>query len=86
MEEPDRQKLVEFARRRASFEAERSVLARIEHPHIVKMHECFEENGYLYIVLELCRGGELYERIAQKVMAQGGKGFEEGVPQTMKQI
>jgi serine/threonine protein kinase/Ca2+-binding EF-hand superfamily protein len=76
-EEPDKQKMVEFARRRASFEAERAVLAQIEHPHIVKMHECFEEKGYLYIVLELCRGGELYERIAQKVMAQGGKGFEE---------
>jgi serine/threonine protein kinase len=76
-EEPDRQKLVEFARRRASFEAERSILAQVEHPHIVKMHECFEEKGYLYIVLELCRGGELYERIAQKVMTQGGKGFEE---------
>mmetsp|Transcript_66830 Transcript_66830/g.105719 ORF Transcript_66830/g.105719 Transcript_66830/m.105719 type:complete len:657 (-) Transcript_66830:87-2057(-) len=75
----DRQKLSEFARRRASFEAERSVLAQIEHPHIVKMHECFEEKGCLYIVLELCRGGELYERIAQKVMAQGGKGFEENV-------
>jgi serine/threonine protein kinase/Ca2+-binding EF-hand superfamily protein len=78
-EEADRQKLCEFARRRASFEAERSVLAQIEHPHIVKMHECFEEKGYLYIVLELCRGGELYERIAQKVMAQGGRGFEEGL-------
>lgn len=75
----DRQKLSELARRRASFEAERSVLAQIEHPHIVKMHECFEEKGCLYIVLELCRGGELYERIAQKVMAQGGKGFDEKV-------
>jgi len=78
-EEPERQKLIEFARRRASFEAERSVLAQIEHPHIVKMHECFEEKGFLYIVLELCRGGELYERIAQTVMAQGGRGLEEGV-------
>lgn len=79
LEEPDKQKLVEFARRRASFEAERSVLAQIEHPHIVKMHECFEEKGFLYIVLELCSGGELYERIAQKVMAQGGRGFDEPV-------
>lgn len=74
---PDKQKLAEIARRRASFEAERSVLAQIEHPHIVKMHECFEEKNCLYIVLELCRGGELYERIAQKVVAQGGKGFDE---------
>lgn len=77
--ENDKQKLCELARRRSSFEVERSVLSQLEHPHIVKMHECFEEKGCLYIVLELCRGGELYERIAQKVMAQGGRGFPEGM-------
>lgn len=83
LEEPDRTKMVEFARRRASFESERAVLAQIEHPHIVKMHECFEEKGHLYIVLELCRGGELYERIATKVMNQGGRGFEESVARNL---
>jgi len=77
--ENDKQKLCELARRRSSFEVERSVLSQLEHPHIVKMHECFEEKGCLFIVLELCRGGELYERIAQKVMAQGGRGFPEGM-------
>jgi serine/threonine protein kinase len=75
----EKQRLGEIARRRVSFEAERSILAQIEHPHIVKMHECFEEKGCLYIVLELCHGGELYERIAQRVMSQGGRGFEEKV-------
>ncbi|CAE8702865.1 unnamed protein product, partial [Polarella glacialis] len=44
---------------RESFEKERFILARMEHPHIVKMYECFEERGSLWIALELCRGGEL---------------------------
>ncbi|CAE7754051.1 NEK1 [Symbiodinium pilosum] len=49
---------------RESFEKERAILARSEHPHIVKMYECFEERHSLWVVLELCRGGELYEYIA----------------------
>lgn len=73
----DRQKMFELSRRSSSFEVERAMLAHIEHPHVVKMHECFEEKGYMYIVLELCRGGELYERIAKKVTEQGGRGFDD---------
>merc|ERR1719424_1438085 len=41
------------------------------------MFECFEEKTGLYIVLELCRGGELYERIAAKARAGAGGGLEE---------
>mmetsp|Transcript_16922 Transcript_16922/g.39411 ORF Transcript_16922/g.39411 Transcript_16922/m.39411 type:complete len:693 (-) Transcript_16922:188-2266(-) len=67
----------ELAGRRASFEVERSILSDLEHPHIVKMYECFEERSMLYIVLELCRGGELYEHIVQKARAEGGGGLEE---------
>mmetsp|Transcript_59687 Transcript_59687/g.142024 ORF Transcript_59687/g.142024 Transcript_59687/m.142024 type:complete len:667 (-) Transcript_59687:162-2162(-) len=67
----------ELAGRRSSFEVERSILSELEHPHIVKMYECFEEKSMLYIVLELCRGGELYEHIVQKARAEGGGGLEE---------
>lgn len=64
---------------RESFEKERAILARSEHPHIVKMYECFEERHSLWVVFELCRGGELYEYIAaaaQQRRAEGGA-FEE---------
>mmetsp|Transcript_45093 Transcript_45093/g.134762 ORF Transcript_45093/g.134762 Transcript_45093/m.134762 type:complete len:714 (-) Transcript_45093:155-2296(-) len=57
------------ASRRASFERERSILARLEHPHLVRMYECFEDKASLTIVLELCRGGELYNCVAEKVRA-----------------
>lgn len=68
--------LRELAARRASFERERSILARLEHPHLVKMYECFEDKDHLWIVLELCRGGELYERIADRVRT-GSSGLDE---------
>lgn len=51
-------------RARNSFDLERRMLGRLEHPHIVKMYECFEDEDALWIVLELCPGGELFARIA----------------------
>ncbi|CAE8605152.1 unnamed protein product, partial [Polarella glacialis] len=53
---------------------ERFILARMEHPHIVKMYECFEERGSLWIALELCRGGELYEYISAKAQQRKHSG------------
>eukprot|EP00930_Biecheleria_cincta_P082462 TRINITY_DN72193_c0_g1_i1.p1 TRINITY_DN72193_c0_g1~~TRINITY_DN72193_c0_g1_i1.p1 ORF type:complete len:695 (-),score=128.95 TRINITY_DN72193_c0_g1_i1:69-2153(-) len=57
-----------------SFEKERAILARAEHPHIVKMYECFEARNLFWIVLELCRGGELYELVAAKAHQRRNEG------------
>jgi serine/threonine protein kinase len=66
------------ARKFQSFEAERVMLAQLEHPNIVRMYECFQEPSRLCIVLELCRGGELYGRLVQHVKQAGrGGGLEE---------
>lgn len=40
---------------------EGDLLRRIHHPGIVKAKEQFEENGYVYLVLEYCRGLTLKE-------------------------
>lgn len=60
-----------------SFEAERRMLATLEHPHLVRMLECFKENDTLCIVLELCRGGELYSRLVERSKEQGSGGLDE---------
>lgn len=60
-----------------SFEAERSMLADLEHPHIVRMFECFQESHNLFIVLELCRGGELYSRLVARAREVGSGGLDE---------
>jgi len=47
----------EFVRR------ELDVLRCLDHPNIVKIYETFEDLRYLYIILELCEGGDLLTRI-----------------------
>lgn len=34
------------------------VLSQMHHPNIVAYRESFEQNGYLYIVMDYCDGGE----------------------------
>lgn len=62
---------------RASFETERFILSGLEHPHIVRMYECFKEPDALFIAVELCRGGALYDYIVKKQMEGAPAGLEE---------
>jgi len=39
------------------------ILRRLDHPNIVRMYEAFEDDGNIYLVLELCEGGDLLERV-----------------------
>lgn len=41
------------------------ILSGIEHPHVVKLYDVIEDTQHVYIVLELMRGGELFERIVK---------------------
>ncbi|KAJ1918707.1 Calcium/calmodulin-dependent protein kinase type I [Mycoemilia scoparia] len=35
------------------------------HPHIVKLYKAFEHNNLYYLIFELCRGDDLYERLGK---------------------
>ena len=39
------------------------ILKKIDHPNIVKIYEFFEDEGFIYIVMELITGGELFDKI-----------------------
>ena len=41
-------------------------MAKLDHPHILNVFEYFEDDANLYIVTELCTGGELFEKIIEK--------------------
>lgn len=41
------------------------IMRILDHPNIVRFLESFEDNRTIYICLELCEGGELFERICQ---------------------
>ena len=42
------------------------VLRRLDHPHIVKIFEFYEDEFNLYVVMELCKGGELLDMIIKR--------------------
>ena len=37
----------------------------MDHPCIVKLYEYFVDKRYVYMITELCTGGELYRKIIQ---------------------
>ncbi|KRX01998.1 Protein kinase-like domain [Pseudocohnilembus persalinus] len=49
-----------------SLQNEVEILTQIDHPNIVKLYEIFEDDCNFYMVLELMKGGELFERIVEQ--------------------
>jgi eukaryotic-like serine/threonine-protein kinase len=45
------------------FDREAKALARLSHPHIVKVHDYGDENDTPYLVMELLEGGSLREKM-----------------------
>lgn len=45
---------------------ERNILAKINHPFIVKMYYSFQDYSKLYFILEFCAGGELFHLLQKK--------------------
>ncbi|WOG81915.1 hypothetical protein DCAR_0101071 [Daucus carota subsp. sativus] len=37
-----------------------------EHPNVVRIKGAYEDNVFVHLVMELCKGGELFDRIVQK--------------------
>ena len=51
------------ASERARFAVECEALARLQHPHVVQVHEFNEQAGQLYLCMEFLEGGTLADRL-----------------------
>jgi calcium/calmodulin-dependent protein kinase I len=49
-----------------SLENEIKVLRKLRHPNIVQLYDTYDEKSYVYLVMELVTGGELFDRIVAK--------------------
>jgi len=45
------------------FKQEIAIMKMMDHPNIIKLYESFQDHRNIYLVMELCAGGELFDRI-----------------------
>ena len=48
------------------FQQEVSILAHLDHPNVIKLYEYFVDKTNVYLICELCSGGELFDRIIKE--------------------
>ena len=56
-----------------SLENEIYLLNKVDHPHIAKYFETYDEANYIYMIMEFCPGGELYDKLLDD--------FPDGMPE-----
>jgi len=49
-----------------------TILKEVDHPHIIKLYDVYEDNDTVYLITELCTGGELYDRVVEKTHSPEG--------------
>jgi serine/threonine protein kinase len=42
------------------------ILKQLDHPRIIKLWETIEDDDFIYMVMEVCTGGELFDRIKKQ--------------------
>ena len=49
------------------FRREIEIMKKLDHPNIIKIYEVFESERSLYIIMEECKGGEIFDRIIEHI-------------------
>ena len=45
---------------------ELEIMASVDHPNLIRLYETYEDELYLHLVIELCTGGDVCERIIER--------------------
>uniref|UniRef100_A0A8C4XMM5 Protein kinase domain-containing protein n=1 Tax=Falco tinnunculus TaxID=100819 RepID=A0A8C4XMM5_FALTI len=61
---------------RAQVEQEVTILRQLNHPNIMRLHDLFASRAEVVLILELIRGGELFDFIAEKEMLSEEEAIE----------
>jgi serine/threonine protein kinase len=59
------------AKEAVSLTSEIDILRKVEHPNVVRLHETYDTDSHYYLVMECMHGGELFDRIVQKLSCVG---------------
>jgi serine/threonine protein kinase len=65
----------------AEVEILRNITNSIRHPNLIAIHKVYEEHGKVYIIQELCTGGELYDAVIHR-----GRYSERDAADIMRQL
>lgn len=41
-------------------------MKKVRHSHVVSLHDIYESDDAVYIITDLCTGGELFQRIVER--------------------
>ena len=63
-----------------------NILRNLDHPNIIKYYETYENSKYMYIVMEYCPGGELFDVIAKKANDMEGSFNESEAAEIMTKL
>lgn len=62
----DKSLLLKQDKARASLISEINIMRKLNHESIIKLHDVYESDNHVYLVLELLHGGELFDRIIKR--------------------
>ena len=48
------------------FQTELNLLRTTDHPNIIKLYDIYEDNKYIYLIVEECNGGEFFDSLAKR--------------------
>jgi len=51
--------------KKSLLESEVEVFLCMDHPHVTRLYDVYEEDGFLYLIMECMEGGELFDRVIE---------------------